>query len=261
MLRHLEGRLAAGGVEFLQVKTLSGAHPDPGYAATRAFYLAYGFRPLEEFPTLWDPSNPALQLIKAVPQLRRPGPAQRSASGRSAPSRSASSAVVIRPFRPDDLESIVTLSLRAWEPVFASIYATLGARLFGYFFGDDWRTHQERDVRRACAAYHVSVADNRGRVDGFTAVDLPAEGVEGEIYMVAVDPSAQGAGLGTALTLAAVDQIERAGKQVAVVDTGADPGHAAARATYHKAGFTPWPSERFYRLLGDPATVYETDLS
>jgi ribosomal protein S18 acetylase RimI-like enzyme len=67
MLRHLEARLAAAGVEFLQVKTLSAARHDAGYDATRAFYLGYGFRPLEEFPTLWDPSNPALQLIKAVP--------------------------------------------------------------------------------------------------------------------------------------------------------------------------------------------------
>jgi GNAT superfamily N-acetyltransferase len=67
MLRHLEDTLAARGIEFLQVKTLSGARPDRDYDKTRAFYLAYGFRPLEEFPTLWDPSNPALQLIKAIP--------------------------------------------------------------------------------------------------------------------------------------------------------------------------------------------------
>jgi GNAT superfamily N-acetyltransferase len=67
MLRRVEARLADSGVEFLQVKTLSAARPDAGYDATRAFYLAYGFRPLEEFPLLWDPSNPALQLIKTVP--------------------------------------------------------------------------------------------------------------------------------------------------------------------------------------------------
>ena len=70
MLRQLEARLAEGGVEFLQVKTLSASCPDAGYDATRAFYLAYGFRPLEEFPTLWDPDNPALQLIKTVPPRR-----------------------------------------------------------------------------------------------------------------------------------------------------------------------------------------------
>ncbi len=66
MLKHVEGSLTRAGVEFLQVKTLSAKHPDEGYEKTRAFYLAYGFRRLEEFPSLWSPENPALQLIKAV---------------------------------------------------------------------------------------------------------------------------------------------------------------------------------------------------
>jgi hypothetical protein len=74
-LRHLEAGLAAHGFQFLQVKTLSAARPDTGYDATRAFYLAYGFRPLEELATLWDPSNPALQLIKTVPPPVRGEPA------------------------------------------------------------------------------------------------------------------------------------------------------------------------------------------
>ncbi|HET9092254.1 MAG TPA: GNAT family N-acetyltransferase [Acidimicrobiales bacterium] len=54
------------GAEFLQVKTLSERRDDPSYAATRAFYVSCGFRPLEEFPTLWDEANPALQLVKHV---------------------------------------------------------------------------------------------------------------------------------------------------------------------------------------------------
>ncbi len=160
--------------------------------------------------------------------------------------------VVIRPIREGDVDAIVALSLRAWEPVFESIHETVGPRLFAYFYGDDWRAHQASDVRRACTAYQTSVAEVDGRVIGFTAVDLPAEGLEGEmIYMLAVDPDAQGAGVGGQLTMAAVDQIRGAGKRVAVVGTGADRGHAAARATYRKAGFTPWPSEQLYLLLDD----------
>jgi ribosomal protein S18 acetylase RimI-like enzyme len=159
--------------------------------------------------------------------------------------------VEIRPMRDGDVEQIVDLSLRAWEPVFASIKATVGPRLFDYFYGSEWRTHQADDVRRACGAYEVSVADDGGRVVGFTAVDLPPESVEGEIYMVAVDPDAQGAGIGTQLTRAAIEVIRAAGRRAAVVETGGDTGHAAARATYHKTGFTPFPSERFYLLL-DP---------
>jgi GNAT superfamily N-acetyltransferase len=68
LLGRAEGLLAADGVEFLQVKTLAPSKPDVGYDKTRAFYLAYGFRPLEEFRDLWDAENPALQMIKAVPR-------------------------------------------------------------------------------------------------------------------------------------------------------------------------------------------------
>ena len=66
MLSHVEATLGRAGVEFLQVKTLSDRHPDPGYEKTRAFYLACGFRPLQEFPNLWGAESPALQLIKVV---------------------------------------------------------------------------------------------------------------------------------------------------------------------------------------------------
>ncbi len=66
MLHVAEDHLGDDGVEFLQVKTLSARSPDPNYALTREFYLAYGFRVLEEFPDLWHPSNPALQMIKSI---------------------------------------------------------------------------------------------------------------------------------------------------------------------------------------------------
>lgn len=57
-------RCRAQGVRFLTVKTLDASHPDPHYARTRAFYAAMGFTPLERFPELWDPSQPALMLIQ-----------------------------------------------------------------------------------------------------------------------------------------------------------------------------------------------------
>ena len=66
MLGAAEEWLRGLGVEYLQVKTLSPSRADAGYEKTRAFYEAMGFRPLEEFPLLWDPSNPALQLIKRL---------------------------------------------------------------------------------------------------------------------------------------------------------------------------------------------------
>ena len=67
LIAHAERSLIDQGVEYLQVKTLSDRHPDPGYRSTRAFYQACGFVTLEEMPTLWGPFNPALQLVKALP--------------------------------------------------------------------------------------------------------------------------------------------------------------------------------------------------
>ncbi len=68
--RHLLGWaekwLKESGTRYLQVKTLGPSHPDESYAKTREFYLAMGFWPLEEIPTLWGESSPALMMVKAL---------------------------------------------------------------------------------------------------------------------------------------------------------------------------------------------------
>jgi coenzyme F420-0:L-glutamate ligase/coenzyme F420-1:gamma-L-glutamate ligase len=60
LVRTAEAWCRGAGIEYLQVKTQAGYHD------TRAFYEACGFTALEVFPELWDPANPALQLIKRV---------------------------------------------------------------------------------------------------------------------------------------------------------------------------------------------------
>jgi GNAT superfamily N-acetyltransferase len=54
------------GIEYLQVKTLGPSNPDENYANTRAFYMAMGFRPLEEFTQIWGSQNPCLILVKRI---------------------------------------------------------------------------------------------------------------------------------------------------------------------------------------------------
>ncbi len=54
------------GAEYMQVKTLGPSRPDEGYACTRAFYEALGFRPLEEFKKIWDENNPCLVMVKRL---------------------------------------------------------------------------------------------------------------------------------------------------------------------------------------------------
>jgi GNAT superfamily N-acetyltransferase len=66
LLDRVERWLREEGVRFLQVKTLSPSRPCESYEQTRRFYEAMGFTALEEFPTLWDPRNPCLMMIKAL---------------------------------------------------------------------------------------------------------------------------------------------------------------------------------------------------
>ena len=53
-------------IEYLQVKTLGPSNNDAGYAQTRSFYAAMGFRPLEEFTQIWDENNPCLVMVKRI---------------------------------------------------------------------------------------------------------------------------------------------------------------------------------------------------
>ncbi len=65
MLERAEAALRSEGRTLLQVKTLGPSRPHAGYVATRAFYLARGFEPLEEIVGLW-PGNPCLLMVKVL---------------------------------------------------------------------------------------------------------------------------------------------------------------------------------------------------
>jgi len=105
---------------------------------------------------------------------------------------------LVREYRPQDEVRIVELSLQAWAPVFASVEQVLGHEIF-FRLHSDWREDQATAVRGTLAddAMHVWVAEDDQRVVAFVAVTLHRETHTGEIWMVAVDPEAQGQGLGT----------------------------------------------------------------
>jgi GNAT superfamily N-acetyltransferase len=53
------------GHRYLTVKTVGPSRPNAAYEATRRFYLAAGFEPIEEFDGLWD-ENPCLLMLKPI---------------------------------------------------------------------------------------------------------------------------------------------------------------------------------------------------
>lgn len=161
-------------------------------------------------------------------------------------------AVVIRPFRESDLDAIVELSLRAWDPVFESLRTILGEAIFSRLHQPEWRAVQAEAVRSSCTSEEldvfVAVADERPV--GFATVALNAfhEGM-GVVDMIAVDPEFQRHGIATALMNRAADHMRERGMDLAVVETGGDPGHAPARAMYEASGYTTLPVVRYLKLL------------
>jgi ribosomal protein S18 acetylase RimI-like enzyme len=156
----------------------------------------------------------------------------------------------IEPYHSSHADAVVRLSLRAWSPVFDSLKEALEPNVWQQFYPDGWRVSQEKSVRDTCANADMKtwVAIETGTIAGFVVIRFH-EGNLGEIYMIAVDPEYQRRGISMALTDFAVQRMKEAGMQIAMVETGGDPGHAPARAAYEKAGFRVLPLARYFKKI------------
>ena len=150
------------------------------------------------------------------------------------------------------MPALLDLSLRAWAPVFASLRAQLGDPIF-LRLHPDWAAGQAEAVRQTCANAdrHVLVAiGDDDRPIGFAAIWLNAYHPKmGAVDMIAVDPEYQRRGVARELMRLAADHMRAAGMDIALVETGGDPGHAPARATYQAIGYTLLPIARYFTLL------------
>lgn len=161
--------------------------------------------------------------------------------------------MLLRSFRTDDLEAIVDLTVRAFEPIQHGIRDQLGDELFARQNGN-WRQDYRDtlgDLTKAENRQRFLVADLDGAPAGYAAWTThpgPA-GPQGEITLLAVDPRHQGSGLGRALIDGACEAMRAAGCVVAWAGTGGDEAHTAARAAYTAGGFTPLPTVFYSRLL------------
>jgi GNAT superfamily N-acetyltransferase len=157
----------------------------------------------------------------------------------------------IRPYRAEDLSAILDLSILAWEPVFNAWQTILGPSLYPLAIYPDWHKSQREVVAKACddPAYHTWVAVVDEAVVGFVVYELNQISLTGEVQLLAVHPSHQNQGIGTQLNRFALSKLKEAGMKLAVVGTGGDEGHAPARRSYEKAGYTGLPLMRYYKEL------------
>ena len=98
-------------------------------------------------------------------------------------------------------------------------------------------------------AFAASDRDQAGRLLGFhwTKVHLDQPGL-GEVYIVGVDPSAQGRGLGRVLTAVGVESLARrlAGSAEPTVMLYVESDNVAAVRTYQRLGFTTYSVDTAY---------------
>ncbi len=146
----------------------------------------------------------------------------------------------IRPLRPEDIEPVVTLALKAWEAIHDGYREAIGDEALYGRLHDTWRERKAAQIRKKALQEpeQVPVTEQDGRVIGFTTFSLDAGRKVGTLCNNAVDPSFQGQGIGSQQHEAVLECMRAAGMKVALVGTGYDDrGHARARASYEKAGF------------------------
>ena len=158
--------------------------------------------------------------------------------------------VQLRPFDSDDLDAVVALSLRAWEPFFASFPQLVGPDLTRELH-PDFDSEQAEVVTAGCTNpdHHTAVALVDGVIVGFAVVVLDYDTSIGHLHLIAVDPSHQRRGIAGLLNDWALNVMQSNGMRMATVGTGGDHSHAPARRSYERAGYTPIPVVHYFKLL------------
>jgi ribosomal protein S18 acetylase RimI-like enzyme len=153
----------------------------------------------------------------------------------------------IRAAHPNEHAALGEICLRA--------YRNLGSVSDGY-------AAELRDVAGRAETDHVLTAVNRDGLLGCVTVilgDSPWREIsgpdEGEFRMLAVDPAAQGRGVGEALVQASVDVICAADRRRVVVSSANDM--TAAHRLYERLGFARAPARDWRPVPDVQLRVYE----
>ncbi len=159
---------------------------------------------------------------------------------------------LIRPYRPDDRDAILDITVRAFDGV--SIDQNIERR-FGTIAGVGW---QERKAGHLAADFAaepegIFVAECGGRVAGYVTTRSSPRTRIGHILNLAVHPDHQGRGLGRRLLEAALDHLRAAGMAYVRIETLEQ--NERCMALYPTFGFQEVARQIHYILpLGDASS-------
>ena len=139
--------------------------------------------------------------------------------------------LTLRVFEPDDVDAIVRVNGRAF-----AAHPEQGAM--------DRADFEQRASSDWFDPAGLFVAERDGEVVGFHWTKVEDE--VGEVYVVGVDPSEQGSGLGTALTARGLRHLWESGLRV--VDLYVEGDNDPALAVYRRLGFTEHAKDVLYAV-------------
>lgn len=144
-----------------------------------------------------------------------------STSGRSLAEVQIPTGVTIRTFKDSDAAAVVSVNARAFAD-----------------HREQGRMDEADFARRRAEPWFdpagLFIAERDGQIVGFHWTKI--EGGTGEVYVVGVDPSAHGSGIGQALTAVGLEHLWAEG--VGAIDLYVEGDNLAALAVYRKLGFT-----------------------
>ncbi|MGB7406177.1 MAG: GNAT family N-acetyltransferase [Pacificimonas sp.] len=157
----------------------------------------------------------------------------------------------VRPYRAADRSGLEAVALAAFAPVYAGIMDTLPDYAAAAFYPDGWETRERRHVETMLADEDLSflIAETDSILIGYCGLRVHIDDRMGEVHVIGVDPLHQRHGIGRALIDAALVRFRNRGLEIAMIETGADEGHASARASYEAMGFDRWDAVRYLTKL------------
>jgi ribosomal protein S18 acetylase RimI-like enzyme len=153
--------------------------------------------------------------------------------------------MIIRLLRAEDREALHRITIECFRDVSMLVTAE---QLFGRLGGRSWQSRKTAQVDADCERNPngVFVAVEGERVVGFVTTSLDPEMGIGHIPNIAVDPSCQGKGIGSALLRAAFDYFIAEGITHTQIETLEN--NAVGQHLYPKAGFREIARQIYYMM-------------
>jgi ribosomal protein S18 acetylase RimI-like enzyme len=124
----------------------------------------------------------------------------------------------LRPFQPDDLDTLKRLTVESFEGVTLEEDVE---RALGLLRGKNWQWRKARHLDNDAAAnpQGIFVAEHEGRVVGYVTTRVDRESGQGRIPNLAVAADLRGQGLGRQLIERALEYFREVGLEYAVIET------------------------------------------